>query len=133
MRPDYTIDKAEEDVRDLFCELRFGRHGPTAAQRAQVDGRTLVCSPIHGCYGSPSGWAICLEGSPPQGTLLVMARDVEHVTRPPVYFVTTGGWRWRRLAHRQLRMLLPFWRQHLRDGDAWFELPGVSWPAARTA
>jgi hypothetical protein len=62
-----------------------------------------------------------------------MSREVERATRPLVYYVSPGGWRWRRLADRQLRMLLPFWRQHLRDGDAGFELPGVAWPPARTA
>jgi hypothetical protein len=134
MRPDSGIGKAaEEGLRDLFAELRFGRHEPTAAQRAQVDGRTLVCTPICGNYGTPAGWCVCLEGSPPKGSVFIVSRDIENTHPAPVYYVTPGGFRWRRLAERQVRLLLPFWRRFLRDGDAGFELPGVAWPPARTA
>jgi hypothetical protein len=133
MQNQHEVGKAEEDLRDLFAELRFGRAGPTAAQRAQIDCRTICCTPLAGNYGTPAGWAVCLEGSPPKGTVLIMSREAERSVPRPLFYVTPGGFRWRRLAERQAQLLLPFWRQRLRDEGVGFELPGLPWPAARTA
>ena len=134
MRTDLGIGKAaEEGVRDLFGELRFGRGELTPHQCAQVTCRTLVCTPLQGHYGAPAGWCLLLEGSPPKGSVFIVSRDIENVRPAPVYYVTPDGFRWRRLGGGQVRQLLPFWRQRLRDEELGFELPGVPWPPARTA
>ena len=62
-----------------------------------------------------------------------MSREAERSVPRPLFYVTPGGFRWRRLAERQAQLLLPFWRQRLRDEGVGFELPGLPWPAARTA
>src|SRR6516162_5383158 len=134
MRSDCGIGKAaEEGVRDLFGELRFGRGELTPHQCAQVACRTLVCTPLQGHYGVAAGWCVVLEGSPPKGSVFIVSRDIENVRPAPVYYVTPDGFRWRRLGGGQVRQLLPFWRQRLRDEELGFELPGVPWPPARTA
>ena len=63
--------------------------------------------------------------------MFIVSREVERSVPSPLFYVSPGGFHWRRLAERQVRLLLPFWRQRLRDEELGFELPGVPWPAAK--
>jgi hypothetical protein len=54
----------------LYYRDRLARMRPKV--RADFYGRQLVCTPYEGCYGH-AGWVVCVNGSPPRGTLLIDA------------------------------------------------------------
>lgn len=47
--------------------------------------RGLVCTPFVGGYGKISGWIICVNGSPPKGTLVVFG---EGPPNAPAYYLS---------------------------------------------
>ena len=48
------------------------------ASDPRVANRDLVCTPYVGNYGMVCGWVVCVNGSPPRGTLVIDNYD------PPV-------------------------------------------------
>jgi hypothetical protein len=67
-------EKATVGLRAILVRLYYGKSDDFRRDPDDVGGRPLVCTPFKGAYG-PAGWVICVEGSPPRGTLLVLTSE----------------------------------------------------------
>jgi hypothetical protein len=97
---------------DLFRTLgRLGR---------DIDDRKLVCTPFNGEYGL-AGWVVCVEGSPPRGTL-VIPKDWQQVPFRPFY-IDCEFWRSQRLTgEEQLKTIQHFCASHLAGASEAFDI-----------
>ncbi len=82
----------------------------SAKSIADYKKRDLVCTPFAGNYGTTAGWVICVNGSPPKGTLLVF--DSGPPNSPAFYIHSTS----RRISSEQQSAIIKsFWKKHLKD------------------
>lgn len=56
--------------KDLLADLNL-KKGASSKAIASFKDRPLVCTPYNGNHGTISGWVICVNGSPPRGTMLI--------------------------------------------------------------
>lgn len=91
---DLTEDDIQSRLRNLLAKL----YRYPARDYHQRD---LVCTPFDGAYGR-AGWVICVNGSPPQGTLLVIGKGA----RDPVFYAYEG--RSRKLSSDQCQLVREF-------------------------
>lgn len=59
------------DALMLFFIKRHFPDGASTKAIADFEKRPLECTPFSGNYGELAGWVICVNGSPPKGTLVV--------------------------------------------------------------
>ena len=84
--PSRIASREERELRSLFFDLFFSRQSWDRTQTARRDfaGRKICVTVYSGHYGN-AGHVICLEGSPPRGTLLV-PRDLDAVSGSVVFW-----------------------------------------------
>lgn len=107
-----------DELLDLFSALGWGR---------DCYGRNLICTPFEGNYG-PAGWVLCLDGSPPRGTLLVLSGKAEL----PFSAFYTDGVRSKKLQVRQEATVRRFWQEHLEHATEAIEFRASAQDSRRT-
>ncbi len=65
-------ETAEKLIR-LLGEWHAGRKLSAKEELAFLK-RKLICTPYLGTYGGIAGWVVCVEGTPPKGTLFFLDR-----------------------------------------------------------
>jgi hypothetical protein len=78
-------------MAELMVSLLYRPGRPSAKGREDVTSRDLVCTPFDGHYGQ-AGWVLCVNGSPPRGTLLIL-KDAFITIPVPVFYITLDGCR----------------------------------------
>lgn len=68
-----------EKFRGIVAALNLGKNPPQKAVRAHKE-RALICTPYVGGYGTIYGWVVCVNGSPPKGSLLIKNLQANPVT-----------------------------------------------------
>lgn len=100
----YALPMSEEEknLRETFYKLCFSPGERTRKIRENFEGRDIVTTPFGGNYGV-AGWAICMNGSPPRGTVIHMRNDNSRA-----HFILDG--RTKRIGDAQVEVI----RQYLK-------------------
>lgn len=90
----------------LICNLYY----PNASAKTIADHqkRDLVCTPFGGHAGMRAGWIICVDGSPPKGTVVFFDRE------PEAFYLRANG-DCKNLPASQLRLVMEFFAKHLSN------------------
>jgi hypothetical protein len=102
-------------MMQMFLKWYFPE-GPSAKDSREYLKRSMVCTPYMGSYGKLSGWVICVNGSPPKGTLVIMG------TSPPLAAFRLGQKSQRVIGDKQVRIIRQFFQLHLKGRDNAFEI-----------
>jgi hypothetical protein len=91
-----------ENILDLM--KRLGKLGSN-----DFDGRELICTPYEGNYGI-AGWVLCINGSPPRGTLIV---PQDH-SQGRAFYLESGDWGCRKISsEKHMSVISAFHREYL--------------------
>ena len=112
------MSQAALDLMQMFLKW-YHPEGPSATQRRDYLNRPLVCTPYAGSYGKISGWVVCVNGSPPKGTLVIAGE-----TRPQAAF-RLGKKSQRVTGDKQLVVVQNFFEHHLKGKEASFEVSSL--------
>lgn len=105
-----------KEVRETLLHL-YHRPPITKAAREDFCGRELVCMAYEGNYGT-AGWVLCVNGSPPRGTVIITQDGPCGTVRDVLYYDDD---RCRRLQRdsKAVRLFTRFWEEILNKGRAW--------------
>jgi hypothetical protein len=126
-----TASQAAKDLMQLFLKWYYPQGAGSTASKDQYLARGLVCTPYlgesyHGPRG-PAGWVVCVNGSPPKGTLVLLGRG------PPssAYFL---GPKCKHVSGRkQIRVIKSFCECHLKGRKEGFTISrGWVFPSRNT-
>ena len=109
-------DQTAKDLMHLLLKWYYP-DGTSAKNSLDYLRRGLNCTPFVGGYGKNSGWVICVNGSPPKGTLVVFGEG------PPgsgAYYL--GGKCKTVSGLKQGRMIKRFAEVHLKGQQKGFAL-----------
>lgn len=88
---------------------------------SHLEKRKLICTPYDGSYGI-AGWVICVEGSPPKGTLVLTERAGKD---GPFFYIRFGKSK-RIKAAKQLATIAEFYKEHLSKSETPLVVDGPS-------
>src|SRR5262245_46051271 len=77
-------EQAAQALMQLLLKWYYPEQS-TAKVRSDYLQRGLICTPFAGGYGKVSGWVICVNGSPPKGTLVVFGKGPPNA---PAYYLS---------------------------------------------
>lgn len=77
-----------------------------------ADHRSLICVPYCANYGAVSGWVICLEGTPPKGTIILHGDFKSDDSPSTIAFVDQDRSKSVR-ARWEVRIVWAFWKVYL--------------------
>jgi hypothetical protein len=102
------MNRTVKNLQQMLIKLYY----PHGADQETTDGYLrcgLVCTPFGGNCGKKAGWAICVNGSPPKGTLIVSGEGPDEV---PTFFLGPTA---KRLREKQGKVVQAFYDEHLQD------------------
>jgi hypothetical protein len=116
MQGEETMKKvtlSDEAIWHTLIRLLHGRDSITPGYRRDFYGREIVATPYGGNYGT-AGWVLCVNGSPPRGTVLLDAELIG--VNGIVYW---DGFRCRKVQmdSEAGRSLKRFYEQHLSQSE----------------
>jgi hypothetical protein len=120
------MNRSVKDLQHLLMKLYY----PRGVDRETAEGYLrcgLVCTPFGGNCGKKAGWAICVNGSPPKGTLIVSGEGPDEV---PTFFLGATA---KRMGEKQDTVIQAFYDEHLRDKPAAFVMKPKEVPLATLA
>src|SRR6516162_7942207 len=100
------MSEAAFDLMHIFLKWSYPE-GPSAGDSEQYLTGALVCTPYRGSIDKTSGWVVCVNGSPPKGTLVIIG------TNAPQAAFRLGRKSRRVTGHKQLRVIRKFFAHHL--------------------
>jgi hypothetical protein len=105
---------AAKELMQLFLKLSqpHGKYEGRAEADAEYQQRDLVCTPYVGNYQRIAGWVICVNGSPPKGTLIVSVEGPDEV---PTFFLGATA---KRMREKENKIIQAFYDEHLKDKNA---------------
>jgi hypothetical protein len=111
-----SMTNTVKELMQLFVKLYYPRriHEGYAQACAEYQRRDLVCTPYGGNYGRLAGWVVCVNGSPPKGTLI---SSVEGPDEVPTFFLAGTA---KRMREKEDKIIQAFYNEHLKDKNTAF-------------